>query len=999
MFTLPFVRGGRRAFPLVWVVCGVAAFGATPVVPGDPYEPGTTLRVLAPGLLELELIQAKAPGPAGAAAWNFAVPASAVVMPEARQFAVVVDGQPAAVTAVGLKRRAVRAPLAGGELQVGTWLYLKLGREIPAGAAVAVANPDAKLWAAETKFSAQAGALRESPAIHVNQEGYLPAESKQAMIGYYLGSLGELAVPAAGGFCVVDARGDTVYQGRLKARPDEGYVYSPLPYQQVYEADFTACHTPGEYRLVVPGLGASLPFRIDDGVAADFARAYALGIYHQRCGTTNALPFTRFVHAGCHLAPAQVPSPEKDFPAVWRLMTASAKAGAADAPPGTGPVLTGEAAQLYPFVHQGTVDVTGGHHDAGDYGKYTTNSASFIHCLVFAVDSIPGAADCDNLGLPESGDGLPDLLQEAKWEADFLARMQDDDGGFYFLVGPRDRAYEGDVLPDQGDPQVVWPKNTAATAAAVAALAQTASSPRFRKAYPAVAADYLARAEKGWQFLAAALARYGPRGSYQRFTHYGDNFQHDDELAWAAAELFLATGEEEYHRKFKQWCDPASDRTRRWGWWRMSECWGHAIRSYAFGARSGRIAAARLDPALLRKCENEIEAAGRDALRNSDESAYGTSLPAETKRMKGGGWYFSLDQGFDLVVASLLDYPRADDPRPRFLAAYLANLNYEGGTNPVNLSYVTGLGRRRPRELVHQFALNDRRLLPPSGLPVGNLQVAQPYLPPYGGELGGLSFPGDGAGPAPYPYYDRWTDTHNVSTEFVIVNQARALAGLVWLAGRTDAGRRPWRPVAGRITGLPEKIAVGKSVAVQLAAPAGLDLAQAEVTWEAAGGVSARGATFTFAPGTHGRNWVEAEARWPDGRRIFAAADLEADNGRPTVSLTAPQPVASVEKNTEAVIEFRRTGSTARPLTVYFSLGGSATKWNDYRRPEGDMPVELVIPAGQAAAAMKLRAVGEGLGAGTRDVVVKVKPDENYNPGTPREAKVTLVGAGAGRTP
>jgi hypothetical protein len=41
--------------------------------------------------------------------------------------------------------------------------------------------------------------------------------------------------------------------------------------------------------------------------------------------------------------------------------------------------------------------------------------------------------------------------------------MQDDDGGFYFLVYPRDRAYENDVLPDHGDPQIVWPKNTAAT--------------------------------------------------------------------------------------------------------------------------------------------------------------------------------------------------------------------------------------------------------------------------------------------------------------------------------------------------------------------------------------------------------------------------------------------------------------------------------------------------------------------------------------------------------
>jgi len=88
------------------------------------------------------------------------------------------------------------------------------------------------------------------------------------------------------------------------------------------------------------------------------------------------------------------------------------------------------------------------------------------------VDSIPGVASLDNLGIPESGDGIPDVLQEAKWEADFLAKMQDADGGFYFLVYPKDREYESNVLPENGDPQVVWPKSTSVTAAAVAALAE-----------------------------------------------------------------------------------------------------------------------------------------------------------------------------------------------------------------------------------------------------------------------------------------------------------------------------------------------------------------------------------------------------------------------------------------------------------------------------------------------------------------------------------------------
>src|SRR5205823_4710653 len=149
---------------------------------------------------------------------------------------------------------------------------------------------------------------------------------------------------------------------------------------------------------------------------------------------------------------------------------------------------------LYPFVNLGPVDVSGGHHDAGDYSKYTINSAALIHYLVFAADSFPGVAALDNLGIPESGDGKSDLLQEAKWEADFLAKMQDADWSFYLLVYPRDREYESDVLPDHGDPQVVFPKTTAVTAAAVAALAEAGSSPLFKSLFPDRAAVYLQKA-------------------------------------------------------------------------------------------------------------------------------------------------------------------------------------------------------------------------------------------------------------------------------------------------------------------------------------------------------------------------------------------------------------------------------------------------------------------------------------------------------------------------
>src|SRR4030095_9301741 len=112
-------------------------------------------------------------------------------------------------------------------------------------------------------FSAIADPQRYNPAIHVNQEGYLPAYPKKGIIGYYLGSLNEMPIPT-NTFLLVDAQtGATCYQGTLTLRTDTGYNYSPTPYQTVYEADFSGYTIPGTYRILVPGMGASMPFRID----------------------------------------------------------------------------------------------------------------------------------------------------------------------------------------------------------------------------------------------------------------------------------------------------------------------------------------------------------------------------------------------------------------------------------------------------------------------------------------------------------------------------------------------------------------------------------------------------------------------------------------------------------------------------------------------------------------------------------------------------------------
>jgi hypothetical protein len=836
------------------------------------------LSIVSPTVLELRRITTKQPDPATVTEWNFVSSTGTFTAPATSKFAVTINGQTVSVKSVGFRRRVAYAPLNVRDLRIENALFLELSAAVPEGAQVEVRNPDATLWPATMPFKSTAHVLRYSPAIHVNQEGYVPSFPKKAMVGYYLGNLGEMPINPSGGFRIVSvATGATVFSGLLTLRQDTGFRYSPLPYQNVYQADFSSLTVPGEYQLVVPGLGASLPFVIDEGVAMAFTRTYALGLYHQRCGTACALPFTRFTHAPCHTAPAEVPSPESSYSFTWTTI-ASRNADAKNNPRHTAPQLKDEASQLYPFVHKGTVDVRGGYHDAGDYSKYTINVAKLVHHLTFTADAIAGAGALDNLGLPESGDGISDILQKAKHEADYLAKLQDADGGFYFIVYPKNRAYEHNVAPDRGDPQVVWPKNTAATAAGVAALAEIASSPRFRAAYPTAAAQYLEKAKAGWQFLLNAINRFGKDGSYQKITFYGDNYMHDDELAWAAAALFAATGEAQYHQRLMEWFpDPASSSTFRWGWWRLSEGWGNAIRTYAFAARSGRLPASALNTSYLGACENQIRLAGDDALRWSSQSAYGTSFPEASKQALGAGWYFSLDQAADMAVAYQLN------PRFEYIDALVANLNYEAGTNPVNAMFLTGLGLKRQREIVHQWANNNRQTLPMPGIPIGNVTGHYSYLGTYGAsgnELTKLSFPTDStASPGTmYPFYDRWADTWNVNAEFIAVNQARGLLSSAMLAGHTAARSTAWKPsTTARIVVPTTTVAVGEPVTVSLDT-AGLNLAGARVVWEARDQEPDFGLTYTITPRNSGPQWVEVEITWADGRRMVGINAFEADS-------------------------------------------------------------------------------------------------------------------------
>ena len=822
-----------------------------------PLDGTECLRFITPQVLELARTGTKGRGQEPAS-WNF-VPGGTFTPPNPTSYAVTVNGQPAAVTFGGFRRRVAHAPLAQFDVAIDNRVYLQLATPAQPGDVVSITTDGWGTGTPDTR-SATLTSARRNPAIHVNQVGYPANGPKQGMAGYYLGSGGELDIPAAA-FRIVDtASGATAFTGVLAPRPDTGFDTVPLPYQKVMVAEFSALTSAGTYQLEIDGLGRSLEFRIDPDMALNFARMYAQGLYNQRCGVALTLPYSRHTHAACHVAAASIPTGDAQFQDTWATI-------AADNSDSAGTRITSVETQLYPILRSGPIDVSGGHHDAGDYSKYTINSAQLIHHLAFAADNFPGAGDLDNLGIPESGDGKRDLLQEAKQEADYLVKLQDDDGGFFFLVYPLHRSYENNVLPDAGDPQVVWPKNTAATAAAVGALADIASSPRFKQQFPVEAALYLQKATAGWTFLLNAIQAHGKAGSYQTLTHYGDLFAHDDELAWAAAAMFVATGDPACQQKFIEWYNPQDPATVRWGWWYLFEGYGCAARSYSFAVSSGKRTLAEMDPLQFAKTQAIVKTAGDAIASRSLQSAYGTCLDDASKRFMTAGWFFSGERAFDITARNALE-ARAD-----WQTLVLGNTNFELGCNPLNVSFVTGAGQHQQHEIVSQYAQNDNRELPPSGLPLGNLQAGFPWTNLYQSELNQMNFPFDWVTSNQYPLYDRWGDTFNTATECVVAQQARELGSMCALAANAPGAATPWQTASAEIVSIAQFLPQDQVATFTLQAGT-LDLSNAQVIWETPEECYIGGPSFQTTPSKTGTFWVEAEAVLPDGKRVSARTEV-----------------------------------------------------------------------------------------------------------------------------
>lgn len=304
------------------------------------------------------------------------------------------------------------------------WLYLYLPSPLQVGATYQLSTGTLANNGTSFEFAYDPNVSR-SEAVHVNQIGYAPAASlKYGYVYHWLGDHGPLDLSSyAGAECrlVKQPTGDVVFRSTLTLRKDRNNVETGqkndvkgqnFSLADIYECDFSSFGTPGEYVLAVDRIGRSFPFRI-------YADAYREPFYYAMKGI--------FMNrSGIEIKAANgdgYPRPAPHHPGVTpgfagRLKYTKTRhydVSIEDSDPAD--------KTLWDNGIVGDIDTWGWYQDAGDWDTYPTHSR--IPALLMLLFEAHGSKFVDGeLNIPESGNGIPDLLDEARWQIRFYHRTR-----------------------------------------------------------------------------------------------------------------------------------------------------------------------------------------------------------------------------------------------------------------------------------------------------------------------------------------------------------------------------------------------------------------------------------------------------------------------------------------------------------------------------------------------------------------------------------------------
>jgi endoglucanase len=436
-----------------------------------------------------------------------------------------------------------------------------------------------------------------------------------------------------------------------------------------YVGDFTPFDTPGSYFIAVPslttanGIAKSVTFPIGTDVFRTVLTRSMIGLYGQRCGMAVDIQLDGqfWSHGVCH---------ENDASQKFlnNVMTDTIK-----------PSLRGW-------------------HDAGDYGKYTTNGAFTAGMMLAAFEHFQPALSTLTLPIPETGGTLPDYLDEVKWQLDWLLSTIGEDGSVAFKVTAT--SFEGFVMPEgDGSRRYYTPISTSAGANVAAVLAQAS---RIYRPFDATLADeYLEAARRAYAFVKAAGATIRPDLTQFSTGGYDGNSGDADNRLWAAAELWETTGEPSFLTDFETG-GAAKTVADNFDWDNVGNL---GVFTYLLSTRTGR------DQAVLDSATASAIASANAIATRADTAAFGRAI--------NNFWWGSngavARSAMNLWVGSVLSPADAG----RFTDAIVMQLDHLLGRNIYDRTQVTGVGYHPPARPHHRPSEADRTAAAWPGLLVG----------------------------------------------------------------------------------------------------------------------------------------------------------------------------------------------------------------------------------------------------------------------------------------
>ncbi len=501
-------------------------------------------------------------------------------------------------------------------------------------------------------------------SIKLNQIGFYTNAAKIAIVtGHLSASIFYILSP--------DLR-DTIYTGRLS---EEKQSANSVTITRI--ADFSVFTKKGSYVVNVPGTGSSYVFAISDRIHQAVSIASLKGFYFQRVSMRLEKQY-----AGKWARPAGHPD---------TAVLVHPSAATVQRPAGT------------------IISTPGGWYDAGDYNKYIVNSGISMGTLLSAYEDFAAYFDQLNTNIPESRDAIPDILNEVLYNLRWMLTMQDpNDGGVYNKC--TNAAFDGMVMPGVTKlPRYVVQKGTAATLDFAAVTAQAARILKhFNKQLPGLRDSCLHAAQYAWQW-----ALKNPSLAYNQTEinkvyepkittgGYGDrNFE--DEWFWAASELLVTTGEQQYNESVKKYIQSVFTIP---SWPNV-----YGLGCYTLVRHQKKI------PSLLnaiQQIQRQIIQLGKSYLQNQATNAFVTVMGQSKRDFSWGGNSTAANLGIELVNAYLVTKDK------KYVAGALSNLDYIVGRNATGYSFVTGFGSKPVMHPHHRPSIADNIKDPVPGLMVG----------------------------------------------------------------------------------------------------------------------------------------------------------------------------------------------------------------------------------------------------------------------------------------